>query len=230
MSGGATDVVRYTYRNAVSGFFEIPTANAQKILPPFLQPVEAHHGHSVLSIMVFDFHDSPVGDYRELILAVPVAPRLEKGRPLPRSAFFPFVIGTTSREAREHAIERWHLPHYMENIDIGFDVAARHVDVTASHGNAPILAMRVTDYGWEPVEHRYQSFMSDAGCVYMANITMKAAMSEHEEETGTLDIAAHPFTGALDLETINTTPLREMWLRDGLQVFQPLQQIARAGE
>ena len=230
MSDGTEDLVRYTYRNAISGFFEIPTASAHKILPPFLQPVEAHHGYSVLSVMAFDFYDSPVGDYGELILSVPVAPRLEKGRPLPRSAFFPFVIGTTSREAREHAIERWHLPHYMENISITFTAGSGHIDVTATSRDAPIIKMRVTDFGWEPVEHRYQSFMTDADGAYMANITMHAEMSEHEEETGTLEIRTHPFTAALDLKAINTTPLREMWLRDGTQTFQPLLQIARAGE
>src|SRR5512140_470363 len=167
-------MVQYHFRDAIGGFFEFPTENARAILPPELQPIEPHHGYSVLSVMAFDFYDSPVGDYGELILSIPVAPRLEKNRPLPRSAFFPFVIGTPSREAREHAIERWHLPHYMENISISFAAGDGHIDVTATSRDAPIIKMRITDFGWEPVEHRYQSFMADADGAYMANITMHA--------------------------------------------------------
>ena len=79
-------MVQYHFRDAIGGFFEFPTENARAILPPELQPIEPHHGSSVLSVMAFDFHDSPVGDYGELILSILVSPRVESGVPMPRSA------------------------------------------------------------------------------------------------------------------------------------------------
>ena len=85
MSSKNDGFVQYHFRDAIGGFFEFPTENARAILPPELQPIEPHHGSSVLSVMAFDFHDSPVGNYGELILSILVAPRIEAGQPWPRS-------------------------------------------------------------------------------------------------------------------------------------------------
>ena len=38
------ELTRYGFRDAISGFFEFPTENARRILPPHLEPVELHHG------------------------------------------------------------------------------------------------------------------------------------------------------------------------------------------
>lgn len=230
MSDDKKGFVEYHFRHAIGGFFEFPTANAQKILPPFLQPIEPHHGQSVLSMMAFDFSDSMVGEYGELIMSVLVAPRLETTRGLPRSAFYPFLLGTTTKASREHAIERWHLPHFMDDIDLSFTPSAKHIDIAAGYKGAPIIDMRITDYDWQKVEHRYQAFTTDANGAYMATIVMNAQFSENEEERGTIDIHKHEFTSAIDLKNVNTTPFRELWMRDGLQTFHPLDQIARAGE
>lgn len=228
MSGTASGKVQYHFRHAIGGFFEIPTQNAVKILPPFLHPVEPHHGQSVLSVMAFDFHDSPVGAYGELILSVHVAPRVAPGAALPRAAFYPFLLGTTTRASREHAIERWHLPHFMEDLAITFRAADGEIHVAAAHGSAPIVDLTITDYQWDDVEHHYQSFMSDAGGAWMAKIVMAARFSESEEEAGALTLGSHPFTAALDRDGVNTTPFRELWMRDGLQTFHPLQPLALA--
>ena len=229
MSGSnGAGTVQYHFRHAIGGFFEFPTANARKILPPHLHPVEPHHGQSVLSVMAFDFHGSPVGEYGELILSVLVMPRIEAGTPLPRSAFYPFLLGTTTKASRDHAIERWHLPHFMEDIELAFEENGSEIRIAAAHGGAPIMEMRITDYDWEKVEHRYQSFMHDADGSYMSTILMAAAFSENEEERGELDIHPHAFTAAIDRGAMTTTPFRELWMRDGLQTFHPLEQLAAA--
>lgn len=218
--------VLYHFRHSIVGFFEFPTENAVRILPPFLQPVEPHHSQSVLSVMAFDFHDSMVGAYGELILCVGVAPSIEGGR-LPRGAFYPFLLGTTTRASREHAIGRWHLPHFMEDIELDFQTGNGEVRLAAAHGGKPIVNMRITEYAWEPAQHLYQSYMRDASGAYMAKILMEAPFSEHEEERGELEIHEHPFTTAIDRDAVTTTPFRELWMRDGLQTFHPLQQLSR---
>ena len=37
------------------------------------------------------------------------------------AAFFPFLVGTTTKASREHAIKLWHLPHFMDDIQIEFE-------------------------------------------------------------------------------------------------------------
>jgi hypothetical protein len=217
--------VQYHFRTAVGGFFEIPTANAVKILPAHLQPVEPHHGQSVLSVMAFDFHESMVGAYGELIMSVHVAPRIAPGDKLPRAAFYPYLLGTTTKASREHAIARWHLPHFMQDIELSFDRGPHDIRIAAAQGGKPILDMHLTDYEWENVTHRYQCLMHDAAGSYMSTIMMEAPFSESEEEKGSVVVHDHPFNAALDRGGINTTPFREMWMKDGLQTFHPLQRI-----
>jgi hypothetical protein len=218
--------VQYHYRDAIGGFFEFPTDNARALLPQDLQPIEPHHGSSVLSVMAFDFHDSPVGSYGELILSIMTAPRVEPGQPWPRSAFFPFRLATTTRESREHAIERWHLPHYMKDIDLRWDRGDGHVTIHATERGQPIVDMTVTEFEWSRVEHRYQAFMHDEEGFYSSTIVMAGQFSENEEEKGGIVIHTQAMTELLEDWELTTTPFRELWMKNGVQTFHPLQQLA----
>ncbi len=218
--------VQYHYRDAIGGFFEFPTENARALLPQDLQPIEPHHGSSVLSVMAFDFHDSPVGSYGELILSILTAPRVEVGQPWPKSAFFPFRLATTTRESREHAIERWHLPHYMKDIDLRWDRGDGHVTIHATERGQPIVDMTVTEFEWSRVEHRYQAFMHDEEGFYSSTIVMAGQFSENEEEKGGIVIHTQAMTELLEDWELTTTPFRELWMKNGVQTFHPLQQLA----
>jgi len=57
------ELTRYGFRDAISGFFEFPTENARRVLPRGFEPVEVHHGTSILAVTVFDFNESEVGEY-----------------------------------------------------------------------------------------------------------------------------------------------------------------------
>ena len=218
--------VQYHYRDAIGGFFEFPTDNARALLPQDLQPIEPHHGSSVLSVMAFDFHDSPVGSYGELILSILTAPRVEPGQPWPRSAFFPFRLATTTRESREHAIERWHLPHYMKDIDLRWDRGDGHITIHATERGQPIVDMTITEFEWSRVEHRYQAFMHDEEGFYSSTIVMAGQFSENEEEKGGIVIHTQAMTELLEDWELTTTPFRELWMKNGVQTFHPLQQLA----
>ncbi len=221
-------ITRYGYSDAFSGFFEFPTENARRILPKHLEPAELHHGSSIFAMTVFDFTESMVGSYGEVVMAVIVAPLVSAGERLPHSAFYPYRVATTTKEAREHAIERWHLPHWMEDIDVDFHRAADRIEAKISVAGAPIADLAVTEHSWSPVSHLYQSFMVDEDASYMAKITMEGNQSEHEEETGKLELHEHPFNAELDLQEIYEAPFREIWMREGRQLFDPLTQLQTA--
>jgi len=221
-------LTRYGYRNAISGFFEFPTENARRILPRHLEPAELHHGSSIFSLTAFDFTESEVGAYGEVVMSVIVAPLVKPGEKLPKSAFYPYLVATTSRAARDHAIERWHLPHWMEDVGVIFQPQGRTITARVLAEGAPVAELTITDYSWQKVSHLYQSFMKDDEGAYLANITMEGNQSEHEEETGRLKLYEHPFNKDLAISEIYENPFRELWMRDGVQTFEPLIQLQTA--
>jgi len=229
VSAAAADAPRlYRYRDAINGFFEFPTENARAILPHGLQPVEPHHGMSVLTVTAFEFHDSAVGAYREIALSVIVPPRIGHGETMPRAAMYPFLVGTTTPASRQHGIEVWHLPHYPDDLEVEFERGDGRIVVTAAAGGKPILTLRVTDgggVGWETVEHQYQTFMHDENGSYISPLVMSGPFMEHEEERGSLELHSHLFTRAIERDEVTTSPFREQWMRDGVETIHPLQPL-----
>jgi hypothetical protein len=216
-----SELTRYGYRDAISGFFEFPTENARKILPAHLEPVELHHGTSIFSMTAFDFTESLVGPYGEVVMSVIVSPLVKPGEKLPKSAFYPYRVATTTKAAREHAIERWHLPHWMEDVEVDFVRGDGSLAARVKADGVPAVDLTVTDHSWNPVSHLYQSFMKDDKA-YLANITMEGSQSEHEEESGRIRLYDHPFNKELAIADVYDVPFRELWMRKGLQTFQPL--------
>lgn len=218
-------LTRYRFRDAASGFFELPTENARRLIPPHLEPMEVHHGTSVLSVTCFDFTESEVGPYRELVMAVVVAPLIRAGERVPKSAVFPYRLATTTRAAREHAIERWHLPHWMEDVEIAFDREEHRLRARVWSEAATLVELEVGDYAWQRVCHLYQGFIGQGQRAFVAHVTIEGEYSEHEEETGRLRLVEHPFHGQLEIGEVSEVPFRETWMREGLQTFEPLVQL-----
>jgi len=218
-----TGYTYYGYDICVGGYFEMPTADARKLLPPHLEPLEVQHERSILAVTAFHFNESMVGEYDEVVLAVVVPPIVEPGKALPKAAFYPFMVGTSTEASREHAIERWHLPHYMKDIAIDFDQADGKCTVTVTDDGAPVLELEVTDYEPHPMKNLYSCFTIDPDTRYKVAIYMEAEHSEHEEESGSLKLYEHPMTEGLTIEDVNTYPFREEWYRSGMQTFEPME-------
>lgn len=215
----------YTYYGfdlCVGGYFEMPTADARKLLPKRLEPLEVQHERSILAITCFHFCESMVGEYDEVVLAVVAPPMVEPGKPLPKAAFFPFMVGTSTPESRAHAIERWHLPHYMKDVGVDFAEGDGKITVTMTDDDAPVLELVVTEFSWSPAANNYTCFTVDPEDRFKVNILMEAEHSEHEEETGSLTLYEHPMTEGLTIDDVNTYPFREEWYRKGTQTFDPM--------
>lgn len=215
-------VTRYGYRDALSGFFEFPTENARRILPTHLEPVELHHGTSIFSMTAFDFTESLVGPYGEVVMSVIVSPLVKPNERMPKSAFYPYLVATTTKAAREHAIERWHLPHWMEDVEVEFEREDKKITAKVRADGGPVADLVITPYSWNPVSHLYQSFMRDEEGAYLANIVMEGNQSEHEEEMGRITLHDHPFNKDIMISEVYEVPFREIWMRSGAQTFDPL--------
>src|SRR5688572_14960222 len=176
----------YRYRMCVGAYFEMPTADARSLIPDHLEPLEVQHERSILAVTAFDFTESLIGPYQEVVLAVVVPPMVEPGKPLPKAAFFPFMVGTSTEASRKHAMERWHLPHYMQDLDIEFQERSGEMTVHVRDGEAPVLDLTVTDFDFEPTRNVYSCFTVDEKSRYKVNIYMQAPHTEHEEERGSV--------------------------------------------
>jgi hypothetical protein len=216
---------QYHFRHAVSAFFEMNRDAAKALLPPHLEPFEPHHGLAVFAVTAFDFVKSEVGGYQEIVLAVITPPLVTSTGQWPRSAFYPFVVGTNTEASRAHAIERWHLPHYLADVSIDFDEAPEQVGVRVREAESAILDVTVRAHKWTRVDHLYQSFMFDRGQSFKSNIHMAGEFTEHEEEAGELTIHRHPMTERLLDADVETYPFRELWMKDGVQTFEGLETL-----
>ena len=219
------DYTYYGFSNAVSAFFEMPTSDARKLLPAHLQPLEVQHTRSILSVTAFRFTESMVGEYNEIVLSVIVPPRVEPGKQLPKAAFYPFMVGTTTDASREHAIERWHLPHYMKAIDIDLKPSDGVMEVAVRDDGRPVLDMTVTSHEFKPVRDLYNSFMIDGNDHYKVNIFMEGPHAEHEEERGRITLHEHEMTAGMTVGDVATYAFREQWMRAGLQSFEGMERI-----
>jgi hypothetical protein len=217
-----SEYTHYGFDICVGGYFEMPTTDARKLLPPHLEPLEVQHERSILAVTAFHFNESMVGEYDEVVLAVVVPPIVEPGKPLPKAAFYPFVVGTSTPESREHAIERWHLPHYMKDLEIDFAGDDGEVTVTVADEGSKVLELVVTDFERGPAHNTYACFTVDPADRYKVNIFMEAEHTEHEEELGSLTLYEHPMTQGLTIEEVNTYPFREEWYGKGTQTFEPM--------
>lgn len=215
----------YEFGCCVGAFFEMSTDDARRILPPHLQPLEVHHDRSILAVLAFRFTNSEVGPYDEIVLSVVTPPVLEPGKLLPRAAFYPFMLGTSTKAAREHAIERWKLPHYMKDVQLAFDESPGRIKVTVSDEGAPVLELTVTEHEFGDANFPYHCFTADGDDRYKVNIQMGGPHSQHEEETGELILHEHPLSADLTLSEVNSYPFREEWYQAGVQVFEELERL-----
>lgn len=216
----------YYFKEGLSCLFEIATDNARQLLPGHLQPLEKHPDTSVLSVSVFDFFDGDAGPYQELVLSVLVPPLVTPGERLPKAALYPFIVATSTELGRTQGIERWKLPHLMKDIDITFAESAQELALRVEEGGAPVLELTTTKHTFDPAELLFHSFMSDHEGNFKANITMKGeGYSEHEFETGSLVLFEHEMTLGLIREEVSERPFREQWMRNGVEIFSPLEAL-----
>lgn len=219
-------LTRYRFRHAVGAFLEVPRELAIRCLQGRHEPLEANHGIGVLAVTAFDFIDSEVGAYQELVLSILTPPRISPDGAWPRSAFFPFMVGTNSEASRLHAIERWRLPHYINDIDVAFEASADRIRVRAREGVRSIVDLDVSGGAWRHTHQPYQVFSASETQLYKVDVQMEGRSTEHEEETGRVLFHDHPMCACLVGADVTSRPFRELWQRNGVQSFEALKVLA----
>lgn len=211
------------FTSGVSSLFEMSTADARRILPKHLQPVEVRPQRSVLNVSAFLFHDSDVGPYAELVLSVVVPPVVAGWSHHPKAGFFPFMAATSSAASRLLLQEQLRFPTHPVPIEVQFLERTDHTRVLIWRQGDPVADMTVTLYKWRDTTHHFHSFMMDGEQRLKADVQISGRYSMHEQEQGHLVLHPHPITRDLTLEDVSSAPFREHWLKEGFEKFSPIQ-------
>jgi hypothetical protein len=212
---------RYYFHTAVSAFFEMPTADAERILPGHLQPIEVRPQRSILNVTIFHFRESEVGPYAELTFSVVVPPMADSWGRHPKGAFFPFMVGTSSKKSRSRRREVLRVPHYSQNIDVQFIESSDQIDVRVQGGDERVVDLAVTQHRWKSTTHLLHTFMVDGSQRLKADLQITGRYSVHEQERGRMTLHPHPMTRLLTLDEVSPYPFREHWLKEGFEVIHP---------
>lgn len=216
----------YYFNHGLSCLFEMPTSDARSLLPSHLEPLEVQHERSILSVTAFDFYKGDAGEYEELVLSILVPPLIKSGDPLPKAALYPFSVATSTSFGRQQGIDRWKLPHLMEDIEVELTEGDSKISVSVGSGGKPILDLTCTSHNFEATELLFHSFMSDQDDNFKANITLQGeGYSEHEFEQGSLKLYQHEMTEGLTIDEVSEYPFREQWMKKGVEMFSPLEKI-----
>jgi hypothetical protein len=216
-------VGRYAFRTGVSAFFEMATADALQVIPPYLQPIEVRHQRSVLSVTAFLFEESAVGPYTELMFSVIVPPMVADWGHHAKAGFYPFLAATSSAEARKRRQEMFHFPYLAEDIDAQFIESGDRLRVRAFGGDEPIVDFSVTQGEWESTSHLLQGFAVSGEQRFRTTVQISGQYTVHENERGSMTLFPHPMTRALLPSEVPAYPFREHWFKDGTEVFHSLE-------
>ena len=213
------------FSTGVSALFEMATSDAERILPAHLQPIEVRPQRSILSVTAFHFRESEVGPYAELLLAVVVPPIVGSWERHPKAGFYPFLGATSSEASRQHLRSTLRIPTYAEDIDAQFIERRDRVRVRIQSGGSPVVDVTVTQHEWHPTTHLLQSHMIDGDRRLKADVQISGHYTMHEQERGRLELFPHPMTAALTLDEVAHYPFREHWLKEGFELFHPVETL-----
>lgn len=211
------------FSTGVSALFEMATADAVRVLPPHLPPVEVRPQRSVLNVTAFHFRDTQVGPYAELVFSVVVPPMVTGWSHHPKAGFFPFIAATSSRESQLLLRDELRLPTHPGLINARFVERDDQVRIQVWSDEGPVVDVVVTRHEWHTSTHLLHSFMVDGEDRYKADVQISGSYTMHEQERGSLTLYPHPITRDLTLEEVSGSPFREHWLKEGYELFHPLE-------
>ncbi len=213
------------FSTGVSALFEMSTSDADRILPPHLQPIEVRPQRSILSVTAFHFRESEVGPYAELLLSVVVPPVVGSWERHPKAGFYPFLAATSGVESRRHLAHTLRIPTDPRDIDAQFIERRDRIEVRVRAEGQPVVDVTVTQHEWHPTTHLLQSHMIDGDLRLKADVQISGHYTMHEQERGRLRLYPHPMTSALTIDEVSTYPFREHWLKEGFELFHPVETL-----
>jgi hypothetical protein len=213
------------FSTGVSALFEMATSDAERILPGHLQPIEVRPQRSILNVSAFHFRESEVGPFAELVFSVVVPPVVGTWARHPKAGFYPFLTATSSAASRRLREERLRVSTYPHDIDAQFIERLDRVRIRIGAQGMPVVDVTVTQHLWSSSTHLLQSHMMDGQRRLKADVQISGRYTMHEQERGRLTLFPHPMTEGLTLDEVSPYPFREHWLKEGFELFHPVEAL-----
>lgn len=218
--------IDYKFNCVINCLTEIETDNIKGLLPKNLYPFEVHPDLSLLSIIGFDFYDTPVGKYQEIIIGILTQAYLTPEKNIPKATIFPINLATTSDASRQHAIDNYKLPHYLKNIDISFDTKGPKKILKCKEDNKIFLNIElVIENKGEKAKEYHQSLIYSAEKIFLSKIYIDANICETQDEKGNIELTNHDFFKNININSINNTPYLERFASTGVETMFELESI-----
>lgn len=143
-----------TYRGkGITMLLPVSTKKILKLIDcPFVKPAEIFFGKSLLCITIFDFSQSPVGPYTELVFATPVSYKSKFRLPLfslikdeifKKYNLFVIDIAQSTKIAIEHGNLLTGYPHNPNIIDVVFKEGEKDIFISSSGDGKNILDIEI---------------------------------------------------------------------------------------
>lgn len=213
------------FSTGVSALFEMATADAERILPRQLQPIEVRPQRSILNVSAFHFRESEVGPFAELVFSVVVPPVVGSWARHPKAGFYPFLTATSSAASRRLREEHLRIATYPDDIDAQFIERADRIRVRIGSRRLPAVDLTVTQHTWSSTTHLLQSHMMDGERRLKADVQISGRYTMHEQERGRMTLFPHPMTSGLTPGEVSAYPFREHWLKEGFELFHPVEAL-----
>lgn len=200
---------RYAFRRSLGAFFFAKAEFVRTWLPRGLTPFEMCPGHALLAITAFDFIESEVGPYGELVVSVLVAPFASRGDELPHAASYPVMLATTTAQSRAHASEQWYLPRHERCMEMHFVEQNGRRTVHVLDAGEQVLSLSVQYRKTAASVRLYQVFSSRDGVIHRVNVRISGELDEHQDESGELQLQAHPWARRIADVLLDEQPMME---------------------
>ncbi len=218
-----TTYTNYQFKNILNCLLEIETIYVNKLVPKNIYPLEIQPNLSLISIIGFDFQETPIGNYQEVIIGVVIQPYLLKKGDIPKSAIFPINIATNTDNSKIHAISNYKLPHYMKNIEIDFDIDASKKKLICKENNDVFMNIELDINDKHDKSQEYhQSFVFDNNKLFLSNININSLMAESQDGRGNVFFNKHSFFKDIEIDEINNIPYLERHAYNGIETMSSL--------
>jgi hypothetical protein len=208
-------MIRYAFRQVIGAFFFADASALRTWLPRGLTPFEMCPGHAMLAVTIFDFVESEVGPYGELVVSVLVPPFAGRGTELPHAASFPVALATTTSASRAHAFERWFLPRHERCMQMEFVQHGKRRSVNVRDAGEPVLTLSVEHGNTTPSARLYQVFSVRDGRIYRVNVRVSGELDEHQDESGHLELHSHALGKRIADALLDEHPVMEQSMGAG---------------
>ncbi|MFQ6616936.1 MAG: hypothetical protein ACE5HZ_09275 [Fidelibacterota bacterium] len=210
---------------ALTTFYEAETDSVKNLLPRRLTPLEVAPGVSLINLTAFNFLPGGNGnlpEFQEITFNVAVSPDLKRG--VPRFAAYVVSLASTSQEHLTHSEEFYKLPSYGRLSEVKIQKDDLTVECGDSDGTIATMRNCGSDTSFKKSEQYLQVFSSVDDAIFVADVTVRGIMFEHQEHESVGILHSHPFFRTMDMAHVEPEAYLQMTGKPGEtgeQIYYP---------